>query len=306
MNILGAREELTNNKRVACFESKSPVTVTKGEPCTCPPATETEYVAFSAPPVIPAVALLPTTYGGLIEWQAGHLPTANPTTSLTATRQSDSITATSSGSTSTTTSLLPEQTSTTPSPTRGLSTGAKAGIGIGAIVGAFLLFGALSAVWMVMRRRRNEQANNTTTALFNPEAGQTQAADNMLPGQNDKLPKLGLTPAPQPAEMPTPEVPSRPVMLSELPAGPWGMRPELQGDENTPAGPPQRPPSGLIWDGQHQGWVHGIPPLSPLSPMSPTSMMPLSPLSMVAEERNHLAQLQTQGQGQSQTQGQGP
>jgi hypothetical protein len=40
------------------------------------------------------------------------------------------------------------------------------------VVGAILLFGALSAVWMVMRRRRNEQANDTTSVPFNPEAGQ--------------------------------------------------------------------------------------------------------------------------------------
>ena len=287
-----------DRQRVACFEFKSPVTVTKGEPCTCPPATETDYVAFSAPPVIPAVALLPTTYGGLIEWQAGHFPTADPAASSTTTRQSDSVTATSTstGSTSTATSLLPEQTSTVPPPTRGLSDGVKAGIGIGAVVGAILLFGALSAVWMVMRRRRNEQANDTTSVPFNPEAGQAHGATHTLPHQNDKTPELGLTPTPQLAEMPAPEVFARPVTLSELPAGPWGMRPELQGDGGTLAGPSQRPPSGLIWDGQIQGWVHG--PLSPLSPMSPTSMMPLSPLSTVADERNHLAQSQTQGQGQ--------
>ncbi|KAK3903291.1 hypothetical protein C8A05DRAFT_32984 [Staphylotrichum tortipilum] len=287
------------NRWVACFESKSPVTVTKGEPCTCPPATETDLVAFSAPPVIPAVALLPTITGGLIEWQAGHLPTADPIPSSTM-RGSDSITATSTGSSSTAISPFPEQTSTIPPPTRGLSDSAKAGIGIGAAMGAILLLGALSAVWMVMRRRRNEQdSNNTTDVPFNPETGQSQAANNMPPHQNDKISELGLTPAPQPAEMPTPEVFSRPVTLSELPAGSWAPRPELQGDGSTlAAGSASRPPSGLIWDGQNQGWVHGIPPLSPLSPMSPTSMMPLSPLSTVAEARDHQGQSYGQGQWQ--------
>lgn len=107
-----------------------------------------------------------------------------------------------------------------------------------------------------------------------PETGQPAALT-----QTDKAPG----PGPGMAEMPTPEVPPRPA-ASELPVGPWVVRPELQGDA-TPAGysqassrsvsPPETPASHLSASfvsplsppsqGWGQSWGAGMAPLSPVA-----------------------------------------
>jgi hypothetical protein len=138
-------------------------------------------------------------------------------------------------------------------------------------VGAILLVGALSALWVVIRCRRNDRSAPT-----GPETGEATAPSDKTPGPN---PGSGTGPA----EMPTPAVPPRPA-ASELPVGPWVVRPELQGDA-TPAGysqassrsvsPPGTPASlasvSLVspispgWQGWGQGWGAGIAPLSPVA-----------------------------------------
>ncbi|KAL2129179.1 hypothetical protein VTI74DRAFT_8107 [Chaetomium olivicolor] len=177
------------NRWVACEESAKPTTITKGDECTCPPDNEMT-VAFSAPPQITAIASLPARSGGTIEWQGGHLPTGEPTPKTFQPTFSSS-TPSSSTSGSGFTLAPPSSTAISDSPhqDQGMSNGLKAGIGIGAAAGAMLLLGALSAFWMVFRRRRNDKSTPSS-----PEAGQ--------------------------AEMPSPvAVPAH--ALAELPMGPW-------------------------------------------------------------------------------------
>lgn len=247
----------TNNwrtQRMACEETEMPTTITKGDQCTCPPASETMTVAFSAPPRLENIANLPATSGGTLEWWPGHFPTANPmrTTFSSASETTDS------SSTVTPSPSLPLTSAPTNNPVpqgSNLSEAAEAGIGIGSAVGAILLFGALSALWMVFRRRRNDK--NTTNS--NPETGPTTG-----PEQNDKS---------SPAELPTPEVSPRP-RFSELAVGPpWVVRPELQGDAAIPApgqgngsppppGPLPGSPTATGWSASSQEWGAGMAVMS--------------------------------------------
>ncbi|KAK4158069.1 hypothetical protein C8A00DRAFT_28967 [Chaetomidium leptoderma] len=245
------------NRWMACEETAKPLTITKGDQCTCPPESETMTVAFSAPSVIAAIGILPTASGGTIEWQPGHLPTeeSRPTTSSSSASETTDSEYSPSTIASSTNLTLPSptdtQTNSSPSQNHNLSDGAKAGIGIGSAVGAILLFGALSAFWLVIRRRRNDK--NTPS---NPETGQAAASGQ----RHIKSPGDGA------GEMPTPEVPPRPV-LSELPVGPWVVWPELQGDA-TPAGyghaSPPGTPHGQGWQGPEHGWGAGMTPSSTL------------------------------------------
>jgi hypothetical protein len=111
-------------------------------------------------------------------------------------------------------------------------------------VGAILLFGALSAFWVVLRRRRNDKEKKEQNIMSGPEAA-------VEPAPNDKTQGSGLAFG-MAAEMPTPGIPSRPV-LSELPEGVWSATPELHGDA-TPSTPGSV--AGLSWGAgsQIQGW----------------------------------------------------
>ncbi|AEO67135.1 25532c19-ae96-483e-956b-f0ce22bfc609 [Thermothielavioides terrestris] len=256
------------NRWVACEETAKPYTITVGDPCTCPSASETMTVAFSAPSQIAAIGSLPSRSGGTIEWEPGHFPTASlRTSSSSSSLSSTHPSAASTLASATSSSVLPTTTtasaSDNPTPSLGhsLSDGAKAGIGAGAAVGGILLFGALSALWVVFRRRRNDK--NTPAG---PEAGQAA-------GPNTHDDKSGGT---GPAEMPTPVVPPRPA-YSELPVGPWVVRPELPGEVSpmTPGyrdgheyggqvSPPGSPPAMGSQEANanaNQGWV-GMPPLT--------------------------------------------
>ncbi len=191
-------------------------------------------VAFSAPPVITPIASLPNGVGGTIEWQAGHLPTDDPS-SISTPAATDSM-ADSSSSATTSSPTLPVSTlaSTPISQPHILTDGAKAGIGIGAAVGAILLFGALSAFWVVLRRRKHDkenEENGKNNVPPNSGAPATTEHHHNTPTSTAGL-GFGI------AEMPTPEVPPRPA-FSELPVGMWGVKSELQGD-----GTPSTPGSG--------------------------------------------------------------
>ncbi|KAL2260823.1 hypothetical protein VTK26DRAFT_5067 [Humicola hyalothermophila] len=119
-----------------------------------------------------------------------------------------------------------------------LSTAAKVGIGIVSAFGAMVLLGALSAMWMLMRRRsarknspgQDENCENTpagadrggngggeakgSAPIMGPLAGQVGPAEMPTPGSPVR-----------PAEMPTPNVPPRPTE-SGLGMGPWTVMPE--------------------------------------------------------------------------------
>lgn len=244
---------------MACEEKRNSTSIHKGDECRCPPKPESATVAFSAPSVLEDVALLPDKYGGTIEWYAGHLPATETTSTIPS---STSETTDSSTTATTTPSLsntpLPTPTNPPESQPPTLSTGSKAGIGIGSAVGAILLFGALSALWVVFRRRNNTTTKDTTTPSNNPSPETGHPAR----GLTDKPPTL--------PEMPAPDVPPRPAYC-ELPVGPpWVLRPELPGDgaatpryshhSHASSPPPPVSPassSGLGWHHPQQETVGG-------------------------------------------------
>ncbi|KAK4041407.1 hypothetical protein C8A01DRAFT_45466 [Parachaetomium inaequale] len=239
------------NRWVVCEERSRPATITKPDQCTCPP-DESMTVAFTEASVIPGMGLLPTTSGGTIEWQPGYLPTAVPSRSSSSSSAESETTTTDPTSPATSSPTLALSTPTFPpsnnsTPGNGLSDAAKAGIGTGAAVGAILLFGALSALWVVLRRRRNDK-NSLKNSNNDPSSPETETGPGpvvLLPQtQSDKYP-------PGPAEMPTPDVPPWPA-FTELPGsgggggvGPWVVRPELQGD------------GGSVMPGGAYGGYHG-------------------------------------------------
>ncbi|EAQ88319.1 predicted protein [Chaetomium globosum CBS 148.51] len=236
------------NRWVACEEEGAPSKITEGDECNCPSDDEPITVAFSAPSIIPGIGVLPTEIGGTIEWSSGHLPT---------TTQSESPTTTDSDSSTTITpppSLIPtspteSNQNNNNSTSSSLSTAAIAGIATGASIGAILLLGALSALWLVFRRRRNSSGNDKNKNQDNNTNNGTLpgAETGAVPGLP---PHAGADKSPPLAEMSSPEVPQ--LAFSELSSGgsggvgSWVARPELLGDVSPPVSPPLSPPgSGL-------------------------------------------------------------
>ncbi|KAK3389520.1 hypothetical protein B0H63DRAFT_463902 [Podospora didyma] len=235
----------TPNHWVACEQKAKPTTVAKGDSCSpCSQDRASMTVAFTDVSPIKDVARLPKAAGDTIEWYPGFLPT---TTSESSSTTASSISS-SSASTSTPTSTSPLHpgassiiSTATSSPsaaaipaavteTGGLSTGAKAGIGIGAAVVGLLILGALSAMFILLRRRRK---NDEAPASSGPVG---DAKDGYIGD-----------PPPGVAEMPTPALPKTPS-LSELgsdqTARPWSLRSELQGNNTSTflsANSPQQP-----------------------------------------------------------------
>ncbi|KAK4100934.1 hypothetical protein N658DRAFT_472521 [Parathielavia hyrcaniae] len=266
------------NRWVACEEADKPSTITVGDECTCPPDSETITVAFTAAASIPAIASLPTTQSGTIEWFAGHVPTTTPhptaSSSSSETAEPSSTITSSANLTSPANTSASDSSSSLPQ-SHGLSDSVQAGIGVGAAVGTILLLGALSALWVVLRRRRRNDENGA-------EAGQAASA---VPTQSDKTPGSDPGSGAVPAEMATPEVPPRPS-ASELPIGPWVVRPELQGDPSPARHNQAAPPSRSV---SPPGTTGSLASSSLVSPMSPgwqvwsqgsgvaVAMAPLSP-----------------------------
>lgn len=244
-NSLPECVDITNHMcpkhRVACKEEGKPDTIRVGDRCECPTATESITAAFTAAPVIPNVGKLPMTLGGRIEWENGHFPTSRPAASTTSiegefTTSAPTSTSTFSSTTSTTasnTSLPTTTQSPTSSPSdsgRHLSTGAKAGIGIVSVFGAMLLFGALSALWMIWRRRLTKKnVSDQNESCGDAAAGAGTGYDGG--GGKNPAPMMALAEMPspsvpqRPAEMPTPNVPPRPTE-SGLGMGPWMVVPD--------------------------------------------------------------------------------
>ncbi|KAL2139719.1 hypothetical protein VTI28DRAFT_4757 [Corynascus sepedonium] len=244
------------NQWVACEETAKPSTISTGDDCTCNPDVEARTAAFIDGSIIGSIAILPTISGGRIEWLPGHLPTAIPTSMSTSSVIKSTSTPESTLAPSPT-HLVPTSTPFNDSdsshhyPTH-LTIGMKVGIGIGCAIGVILLFGALSAVWVVLRRRRgrddandsNNYDNNMTPYNPGPDSP-AAAAVAFSPGQSTTGKGVVAKPI---AEMPSPEVPPpRSVVSSaELPANtggggnsvwPWSARPELQGDVSPPTSP---------------------------------------------------------------------
>lgn len=237
----------------------------EGDKCECPsPGSGT--VAFTEGVPIPSIAVMPATSGGSLEWFPGHLPTATPTSSTSHSR----TTSHAPSKASSTDGAHSEPTSTGNDAANNdswdsYSTGTKVGIGIGSAIGAILLFGALSALWMVFRRRRNGQNNDQENNVRNV----TPSDDNIFSGpdmtavaaaaagpsyhQGDK--PYGV------AEMPTPEASSRPEH-PDISPGQW-VSGESRGEPTTPFmaaiwhDPSQNQSHGLVHSqSQGQGFVH--------------------------------------------------
>ncbi|KAK3361171.1 hypothetical protein B0T24DRAFT_642534 [Lasiosphaeria ovina] len=257
----------TPNRWMACAEKGKPSKIRYPDSCTCPP---TVTAAFTAAGKLFDMARLPGSLGGSIEWSSDYLP---PTSSTSSSTQSTSLgdssgvssssltakatpttapTATPTAASTATSTATLSSTSTLANPTisvnsnadSGLGTGAKVGVGVGATIGGLLFLGALSALWMLYRRKRKDLPEEQwPVPVGDPKSG-----------------SMG------PAEMPTPTLPVLPPeMGSDRTARPPS---ELHGNNaasymsrNSPGYPPTNSP--------------GYPPTN--SPGYPTASSPRYP-----------------------------
>ncbi|KAK5628664.1 hypothetical protein RRF57_004379 [Xylaria bambusicola] len=125
-------------------------------------------------PMLENIASLPLKLGGSISWFPGHEPTISAsmqTTLPTLTQSTGSTTLVSpaSGESATESNLSASPTSptsptlaaaTAPPPSGGLSTGEKAGIGIGSVLGTAVIVGLIIATTVLYRRRAKKETPN--------------------------------------------------------------------------------------------------------------------------------------------------
>ncbi|KAH6631527.1 hypothetical protein F5144DRAFT_648306 [Chaetomium tenue] len=244
---------------VACEEEGAPTNIREGDECSCP--SDDDSIAFYAPSIIPGIGVLPTETGGTIEWSSGHLPTTTQSKSTFTTTTTDSSTTITSPPSPIPTNPSTDSNQNNNPTTSSLSTAAIAGIATGASIGAILLLGALSALWLVFRRRRNSSGNDKNKNQDN------NTNNGTLPGaETGTVPALpphaGADKSPPLAEMPSPEVPQ--LAFSELSGaggggggggGAWVARPELLGDVSPPVSPPLSPPGSGLGSGLGSGFA---------------------------------------------------
>lgn len=127
--------------------------------------TITEGLAIADPIVVAwqmqDLPLMPTAYASSLATKIGVSWSASTSASP----------ASSSG--------LPSETGGSPAPTKGLSTGAKAGIGVGVVLGVAALIGASIIWWCLRRRRKAPEATEPETR----ETAELEDHDNILAGR---------------------------------------------------------------------------------------------------------------------------
>lgn len=197
------------NQWLQCRQSEKPKVLTSPDPCSCPePASRT--IAFLDATKLADIGQLPATSGGSVLWQSGFIPTASeetPTSTPSTTRPSSSALPTapsSSASPFSTSSALP--TSNPP----GMTAAAKAGIGVGAGLGALLILGAFLLLFLRRREHRRESHMFDCSPREVESKGKSDAMDT---------PGFAVTPV-------TPVTPA----LSKLDPGAVRRWSELQGD----------------------------------------------------------------------------
>ena len=193
----------TTNEWIACSNTAKTVTPNP-ELCWCPETSR--IVAFSESGSIANQAVLPTAKGEKISWISGFTPTytltANPSsqpagasTSIAATSaQSTALglaTISSSPQSATASSTLPTAAATsrhssspvstaaaTSFSSQSLSTGAKAGIGVGAGVAGIAVLALLIAIlqWLARRRQKRREEQEHEKQLSTPYTDQPSSA----------------------------------------------------------------------------------------------------------------------------------
>ncbi|KAK3323882.1 hypothetical protein B0T19DRAFT_463754 [Cercophora scortea] len=198
----------------------------------------------SGPVVIPSKSGSPSSSaassGGSSDASSGPsstIVTGRPTTTPPTTLATSSIT---SGTTSDTASSISPTITTTsvaavpaPNSSSELGTGAKIGIGLGSAFGGMLIFGALSAFWLLYRRNRK-----------------SKTPDPVSPTMHN----LGEPKLPPVADVPRPPSPATPVVSelgSEHTARPWSLRSELHGTAVTSPRSATFPP--MVAKEEHHG-----------------------------------------------------
>ncbi|KAK3687598.1 hypothetical protein B0T22DRAFT_534963 [Podospora appendiculata] len=171
-------------------------------------------------------------------------PVITPFTTLATSSITSSATSGTTSSTSpaiTTTSVAPVPAPNTSSE---LGTGAKIGIGLGSAFGGMLIFGALSAFWLLYRRnRKNKTPDPVSPTIHN----------------------LGEPKLPPVVDVPQPTTPATPVVSelgSDHTARPWSLRSELYGTTVTSPRSATFPPT--VAEEEHHGPDAGDYGQSPL------------------------------------------
>ncbi|KAI1738980.1 hypothetical protein F4680DRAFT_154066 [Xylaria scruposa] len=234
-------------------------------PSNCKCSDDT--VLFQDQPRLDNIAILPQSSGGTISWFANHKPTAaisTNTPSTTATRMTYSTTVSTTSSDNPTTGSPQTSTSSAAAlPASGLSTGEKAGIGIGSAFGALAVI-CLIVIAVILQRRKARSKDNPSSQLPPP------GVEPSLVRHGSHMPVFGGFKAELPAYEPlsattiaTSSVPGSPISVQSPTPGLYQpYRPGVYG--NNRASNASQPSSGT--QGYSESLVSALSPLIPEEP----------------------------------------
>ncbi|ORY62594.1 uncharacterized protein BCR38DRAFT_372584 [Pseudomassariella vexata] len=139
-----------------------------------------------------AYATVPSRAGGTIIWTNGFDPNTlkapkSTTTSQSATESSQQVSTSASASSQTTSTSIP--TTSAHSDDNSLSTGAKAGIGIGSVGAALFFVVAILLGLLVRRRRRKNRENNNSHYTMPPDQQSGYYDPNTTAGPHSSPPQ---------------------------------------------------------------------------------------------------------------------
>ncbi|CAJ2502521.1 Uu.00g099150.m01.CDS01 [Anthostomella pinea] len=136
--------------------------------CTCTGSTD-DNILFQDAPQLADIAMLPQRSGEAISWFPGHEPT--DTGSVSAPKPTRTNTTSTTDTPSTSASGNDPQATSNPGPSsassadNGLSTGATAGIAVGASIGGLIVICLVVIALLLRRRKKKEEEENAQETL---------------------------------------------------------------------------------------------------------------------------------------------
>ncbi|KAK0647081.1 hypothetical protein B0T16DRAFT_493928 [Cercophora newfieldiana] len=154
LNANSATDGVTN--WTGCVVDKNSTELVKLPLAVCTPYCSPTDVLYAGISSLPAYASLPTLSGSSIFWQNNFVPPTTPAPGYTP---------------GTPTGVVGDHPNKGSGGSSGLSTGAKAGIGVGAAVGGIILLAMLTSLLIWRRKRKQQQLQNPHDPNMPPPAG---------------------------------------------------------------------------------------------------------------------------------------